>query len=86
MGDQIDGKIKWCDAGDGSERKTADDAPASSGEFLPVEREDFAVDTGALLGGHVKSKDGAFDLNARALDGLASFLSQSVGKFFFASE
>ena len=84
VGDEIDREIKWSDAGDGTERETADDAPASGGEFLPVERKEFAVDAGALFGGDVEGKDGALDFDARGLDGLAGFLREGAREFFLA--
>ena len=84
VGDEVDGEIKGRDAGDGAEGKAAHDAPASGGEFLPVERKKFAVDASALFGGHVEGKDGALDFRARGLDGLAGFLRESAGEFFFA--
>ena len=84
MGDEVDGEIERRDSGDGAEREPAHDAPAASGEFLPVEGKDFAVDARAFLGGDVEGEDGALDLDARAFDGLAGFLREGAGKFILA--
>jgi hypothetical protein len=84
VGHEIDGEIKRRDAGDGAERETADDAPAAGGEFLPVEREIFAVDASGFFGRHVESEDGALDFGAGGFDGLAGLLRESAGKFFLA--
>ena len=78
------GKIKGSDSGDRSQREAAHDAPASGGELLPVERQILAVDPGALLGGDIEGEDGALDLGAGSLDGLARFLRHGAGKFLFA--
>ena len=86
VGDEVDGEIKGRDAGDGAERKTAHDAPASGSGFLPIERKIFAVNARALFGGDVEGEDGAFDFGARGFDGLAGLLRESAGKFFFALE
>ena len=84
VGDEIDREIEWRDAGDGAEREAAHDAPASGGGFLPVEGKIFAVDASAFLGGDVKGEDGAFDFDARGLDGLAGFLGEGAREFFLA--
>ena len=83
VGNQIDRKIEWSDARDWPNRETADDAPASGGELLPVEGKIFAVDAGAFLGGDVEGEDGAVDFDARGLDGLAGFLRERAGEFLF---
>ena len=84
VSDEVDGKIKRRDSGDRAERETAHDAPAAGGGFLPVERKVFAVDASALFRGNVESEDGALDLGARGLDGLAGFLREGAGEFFLA--
>ncbi len=84
VGHEVDGEIERRDAGDGAERETAHDAPASGGGFLPVEREIFTVDAGALFGGDVEGEDGALDLGTGGLDGLARFLREGAGEFFLA--
>ena len=68
----------------GPSGKRLHDAPPPGGVFLPVERKILAVDAGALFGGDVEGKDGALDLDARGFDGLARFLGQGAGEFFFA--
>ena len=84
VGDEIDGEVKWRDAGDRAQRKAAHDAPAAGGELLPIERKEFAIDASAFFSGNVESEDGALDFDARGFDGLAGFLRQGTGKFFFA--
>ena len=84
VGDEIDGEIKWSDAGDWSERKAAHNAPAAGGKFLPVKGKKFAVDAGAFFGGHIEGEDGAVDFDACGFDGLSGFLREGAGKFFFA--
>src|ERR1700722_12689563 len=78
---QLQGKIKWSDARDGTERVTLYDAPASCGELLPIEREVFSINAGGLFGGDVEGKDGAVDFDARQLDRLPGFLDNGSGKF-----
>ena len=68
----------------GPRGKAFHDAPASGGELLPVERKVFAVDAGGLFGGDVENKNSAVHFDARQLDGLARFLRQGAGEFFFA--
>ena len=72
---QIQRKIEGSDPGDRPQRKAPHDAPASSGELLPVEWQVLAVDPRALFGGNLKGKDGALDFGARGLDRLARFLA-----------
>ena len=64
--------------------KAAHDAPASGGEFLPVQGKILAINARAFLGGDAESEDGAFDFCARRLDGLAGFLSEGAGEFLLA--
>ena len=68
----------------GPSGKASNDAPASGGKFLPVERQIFAVDARALFGGNLESEDGAVDFSAGSFDRLARFLREGAGKFFFA--
>ena len=65
--DQVQRKIERRDPGDRSERKAAHNAPASGGEFLPVEGKEFAVDARGLFGRDVEGEDGALDFDARSL-------------------
>ncbi len=82
--DQVQGEIKRRDAGDGPKRKTFDDAPAPGGRLLPIERQVFAIVANRFFGGDVEGENGAINFGAGALDGLARFESDGVGKLFFA--
>src|SRR5581483_12490900 len=84
VGDQIEGKIKRCNAGDRAERKAAHDAPAAGGELLPIERQELAVNSGALLGCHVERKNGALNFGSSSLDRLSGFLRQGTSELLLA--
>ncbi len=84
MRHQVQREIKRSDSGDRPQREAAHNAPASGGELLPVERQILSVEPRALLGGNVEGEDGALDLGARGLDGLACLLRHGAGKFLFA--
>ncbi len=84
MGHEIDWKIKWSNASDWSKRKTAHDSPTSSGKFLPIKGKELAIDACTFLGGHVESKDGTVDFDARSLDRLACLLGESAREFILA--
>ena len=81
---QVDGEIKWCNSGDGTEREAPDDPPAPGGELLPVERKEFAVDASALFGGDIESEDSAVDFDTSGFDRLAGLESESACEFLFA--
>ncbi len=81
---QIQGEIEGCDAGNRTDRKSFDDAPAAGRGLLPVERKILAVAADRFFGGDVKSEDGAVDLHARALDRLAGLLREGARKFILA--
>ncbi len=84
VGHQVQRKIKGSDSGNRPQREAAHNAPAPGGKFLPVERQVFAVNPRALLGGDIEGEDGAFHLGARGLDRLARFLRHGAGKFLLA--
>src|ERR1700674_573983 len=83
MGDQVQREIEGRDSSDRTKRESAHEAPASGSKFLPVERNEFAIDPGTLLGCDSESKDGTLDLSARRLDRLTRFLSHGAGQLFF---
>ena len=78
MGHEIDGEIERSNTGHRAERKAANDAPASSGKFLPIQGKELAIDAGALLGGNVKSEDGTVDFDARSLDWFSGLLGEGA--------
>ena len=84
MRDQVQGEIEGCNTGDGAKRETFDDAPASGGRLLPIQRQIFAIAAHRLFGGDVERKDCAIHFGASTLDRLARFQCNRVGKFFFA--
>src|SRR5208282_3904545 len=82
--DQVQGKIEGRNPGDRAQRKTFDDAPASGGRLLPIQRQIFAVAANRFFRGNVERKDGTVNFHASALDGLARFQRNRGGKLFFA--
>ncbi len=67
MGDQVDGKVERGNAGGvRAEREAADDAPASRGKFLPVERKIFAVNARTLFSGDIEGEEMARSTSIRA--------------------
>src|SRR5580698_4415850 len=81
---QVQGKIKRSDASYWAKGETFDNAPASGGGLLPIQRQIFSVAANRLFGGNVESKNSTVDFVASALDGLARFQRQRAGKFFSA--
>src|SRR4051812_21968847 len=84
MGHKVDGEIKRSNAGHRPDGKTAHDAPAARGVFLPVERDELPVNTGAFFSGDIEGEDGTFDFRASRLNGLARLLRERAREFLFA--
>ena len=82
MRDQVQGEIEGLNA-NGAKRKTFDDAPASGGRLLPIQRQIFAIAAnGFFFGGDVERKHCAIHFGPSTLDGLARFQCNRVGKFY----
>src|SRR4029077_8052491 len=80
---QIKWEIERRDSCHWADRKPPNHSPAARREFLPVERQHFAVDASALFSSYIEGEDRAIYLCARSLDGLAGLQAQSARKLLF---
>ena len=74
MRDQVQWKIKRCDARHRPEWEAPHNSPASRSGLQPVEWQVFAVTADTLFGGDVEGENAALDFDAGRLNRLASFL------------
>src|SRR5438067_3022508 len=83
VGHEIQGKIKWSNSGNRSQRKPAHNSPATRGELLPIKRQVFPRYARGLFGANGKGENGAVNFGAGGLQRLAGLLRHGACEFLF---